>query len=338
VRGEVSSFPMTYHVSQNWPRAEIVPKSNCISPIIHRRAPRVASSGTTHPVMLAPARLPTTTHATLIGHEGPVLCVRFNKDGKYVLTCGKDRTFKLWNPRNGCCIKTYSGHAHPVLDIDTANDNSRVATCGGNGDVFVWDVTSGGKIRKFKGHQGNVNSVRFTGEHGSVVATAGFDRSVRFWDCRSNATGAIQTVTAFGDAVMSIDTKDTRIVAGSVDGTVRTFDVRTGKQTSDDFGGEKSVTDVSFSRDGRCLLVGTLSNRLALLDIDEGEVLAEYPGRTSETSKIPARLTHDDAHVVSGSEDGKVFIWELVDAAVEATIGTYFPFTEFRRLFTALYG
>ena len=27
-------------------------------------------------------------------------------------------------------------------------------------------------------------------------------------------------------------------------------------------------------------------------------------------------LTHDDAYVVSGSEDGKVFFWDLVDAEV----------------------
>ena len=267
--------------------------------------------------------LPTTTHATLTGHDAPVLCVRFNKDGKYLLTTSKDRTWKLWNPRSGVCIKTYSGHAHPVNTIDGANDNSRVATAGGDKDVFLWDVTSGQKLRKFKGHEGGVNGVRFTGEGDSVIVTAGFDRSIKFWDGRSNSNVAIQSVTAFNDSVMSIDVKDTRILAGSIDGKVKVFDVRTGKCFTDDFGSERSVTSTSFSGDGKCALIGTLGSRLCLIDLDEGDILAEYRGRTSETSKNDSKLTHDDAFVVSGSEDGKVFVWELVDAKVEAEIDAH---------------
>ena len=64
--------------------------------------------------------LPTSTHATLAGHEAPVLAARFSKDGAYLLTAGKDRTFRLWNPRKGTCIKTYAGHAREVRDVDAA--------------------------------------------------------------------------------------------------------------------------------------------------------------------------------------------------------------------------
>jgi mitogen-activated protein kinase organizer 1 len=61
--------------------------------------------------------LPTKEAAVLRGHEGAVLAVRFNHDGKYCLSCGKDRTLRLWNPHNGLHIKTYSGHAREVRDV-----------------------------------------------------------------------------------------------------------------------------------------------------------------------------------------------------------------------------
>ncbi len=61
--------------------------------------------------------LPTKEAAVLRGHEGAVLAVRFNHDGKYCLSCGKDRTLRLWNPLNGLHIKTYSGHARDVRDV-----------------------------------------------------------------------------------------------------------------------------------------------------------------------------------------------------------------------------
>ena len=276
--------------------------------------------------------LPTSTHATLAGHEAPVLAARFSKDGAYLLTAGKDRTFRLWNPRKGTCIKTYAGHAREVRDVDAAADNSRLATCGGDKDVFLWDVTSGSRLRRFRGHEGGVNAVAFAGENDSVVVSAGFDRTVRFFDARSASRDAMHVIGGIGgdrnenenetfrDAVTSVAVSDTKILAGSVDGSARTFDVRGGVEVLDDFGTDRPVVSVAFSGDGNCALVGTLRDSLALLDIETADVLAEYRGRVCRDSKTPARLTHDDAHVVAASEDGFAIAWDLVDAAVAARV------------------
>ena len=39
-------------------------------------------------------------------------------DGNYCVTCGSDKTVKLWNPNSGLLIKTYVGHGQEVLDAD----------------------------------------------------------------------------------------------------------------------------------------------------------------------------------------------------------------------------
>jgi mitogen-activated protein kinase organizer 1 len=64
--------------------------------------------------------IPKKESATLKGHEGAVLSVRFNYDGKYCLTTGKDRSIKLWNPHKGLGIKSYLGHGHEVRDVAAA--------------------------------------------------------------------------------------------------------------------------------------------------------------------------------------------------------------------------
>ncbi len=61
--------------------------------------------------------LPSKEAVVLKGHEGAVLAVRFNKDGKYCLSCGKDRSLRLWNPHKGILIKSYNGHAREVRDV-----------------------------------------------------------------------------------------------------------------------------------------------------------------------------------------------------------------------------
>jgi WD40 repeat protein len=52
--------------------------------------------------------------ATLAGHEGAVLNVRYNAGGQYALSCGKDRTLRLWSLSKGALIKAYAGHGHEV--------------------------------------------------------------------------------------------------------------------------------------------------------------------------------------------------------------------------------
>lgn len=37
-------------------------------------------------------------------------------DGNYCLTCGSDKTLKLWNPHKGTALRTYQGHGYEVLD------------------------------------------------------------------------------------------------------------------------------------------------------------------------------------------------------------------------------
>ena len=56
-------------------------------------------------------RFPTAPLHTLEGHEGAVLALAFNGTGTYCLSCGKDRTLRLWNPHRGTLIKTYTGES-----------------------------------------------------------------------------------------------------------------------------------------------------------------------------------------------------------------------------------
>jgi hypothetical protein len=64
------------------------------------------------------------------------------------------------------------------------------------------------------------------------------------------------------------------IVAASVDGSVRCFDLRAGCVTTDEL--RRPVTSLALSRDGNCLLAACLDSRLRLLDRGSGTLLAQY--------------------------------------------------------------
>lgn len=284
------------------------------------------------------AAVPTKVHATLAGHEGAVMAVRYSAQGDYALSGGADRTVRLWNPGTGLLIKSYQAHAHGVLGVCASvsthalphrnlistecfprdlrvlwlqADNSRLASCGGDKQVFFWDVATGAVLRKFRGHDGKVNCVEFAAK-GDCLVSGGYDRSVRVWDCRSKSWDPIQTMDLFGDAVTSVCVREHAIIAGSVDGTVRTFDVRRGEMVTEHL--HQPVCSVALSHDGNCVLASRLDSRLLLLERASGDVLNEYTGHTNTQYKIQGALTNTDAHVLSGSEDGQVYFWDLVES------------------------
>ena len=258
---------------------------------------------------------------TLVGHQGTVLCIRFSRTGAYCLTGGKDRSMRLWNPTRGTLVAEYTGgHAHDVRSVACSGANDRIASCGGDRQVFLYDVQTGRIVRKFRGHDArNVNAVSFADKASdSVVFSGGYDATVRAWDCRSSSIDAIQVLKDFKDSVTSLVVHEYDVIAASVDGSVRTFDVRTGEVVTDTLG--PPVTCVNLSSDAQCILAGLLESKIALLDRGSGELLAQYKGHANRQFKVESLLTHDDAYVVSGSEDGKVYFWDLVESEIAESV------------------
>ena len=99
-------------------------------------------------------KLPLKEITTLNERGSAIRAVRFNSDGEYCMTCGSDKSVKLWNPYKNICLKTYSGHGYEVLDCSSSADNSQLASCSADKTIVLWDVGTGKVIRKYRGHLG----------------------------------------------------------------------------------------------------------------------------------------------------------------------------------------
>jgi mitogen-activated protein kinase organizer 1 len=70
------------------------------------------------------------------------------------------------------------------------------------------------------------------------------------------------------------------------------------------------------SNDGKCLLASCLDSKARLLETDTGELLNAYTGHEATSMRAEGRLSHDDACVLSTSEDGRVVAWDIVQAVM----------------------
>lgn len=56
---------------------------------------------------------------TLAGHAESVLNLRF--DGKHIISCGKDKTIRVWLFDTGECLQTLKGHRAAVNSVQFKN-------------------------------------------------------------------------------------------------------------------------------------------------------------------------------------------------------------------------
>ena len=75
-----------------------------------------------------------------------------------------------------------------------------------------------------------------------------------------------------------------------------------------------------MTNDGHCLLASCLDSTVRLVDCDSGELLQSFTGHTNAQFRVTACATPDDAHVISGSECGRLFVWDLVEGGVVASL------------------
>jgi len=61
------------------------------------------------------------------------------------------------------------------------------------------------------------------------------------------------------------------------------------------------------------VLASSLDDTVRLMDRANGGLLNAYKGHVNNKYKIRSCLSNSDAHVIAGSEDGKIYIWDLIE-------------------------
>lgn len=247
--------------------------------------------------------------------QGAVRAVRFNKNGNYCITCGADKTIKLWNPTSKLKLKTFTGHSQEVLDADCSYDHAFLCSGSADKQVFYTDVPTGKHIRKYRAHVGRVNVAKFNLEESNIIMSGSIDGKVKFWDVRSRSYEALQELDDCKDSVTCIDSNSQQVLVSCLDKRVRLYDLRLGKMFCDYIG--EQVTCSTLSKDDQCILVSALDSRLMLFDKISGELLSEYKGHMNKHYNLENCMNHGCSEVISGSEDGFVYSWNVIDSKIK---------------------
>lgn len=106
----------------------------------------------------------------------------------------------------------------------------------------------------------------------------------------------------------------------SVDGHLRTYDLRMGSLVTDLVG--NSITSLSLTTDSNGVLVSTLDSHIRLFDKSTGSCLQTYSGSHVNTDfRVRSCVGGPgDAWVLTGSEDGKIVAYDLLEGREVACV------------------
>ncbi|KAJ2731244.1 WD repeat-containing protein 83 [Coemansia sp. BCRC 34962] len=244
-------------------------------------------------------------------HKGSVNSAIFDASGSYVFTGGQDKTIRLINSTTGDIIQTYQEHGWGIQGLAVSKDSNSLASCGGTDRaVYLWDVSQAQLTRKLSGHTQHVDCVAIS-DNGSIIVSGSFDKTVRVWDARSSNSpqALLQVLDESKDGISSLVLTQTEIIASSIDGHVRTYDMRTGRVLIESFGGQPVVCTRTVGG-GKCLLVSSMDGPIQLVDQVDGKAIAAFSGHTCKSYRI--QCDANDSLVASGSEDGFVYVWDVL--------------------------
>jgi mitogen-activated protein kinase organizer 1 len=144
-------------------------------------------------------------------------------------------------------------------------------------------------------------------------------------------------------------------ITGSVDGYVRSYDIRMGQLVEDYFEGnslflsvnkldqlltfiylflftlsEDPVTSIHLLKDSKTMAVSTLNSTIRLMDRERGEMLQKFTGHRASSYRSHISMSYDEAHVFAGDEDGLLWAWDL--ESVSSALSLLIPCLSCRKI------
>lgn len=220
-------------------------------------------------------RLNTRMHFSIVKR------VSADSSGQTFLTCGDDKTAKLWNTADGSLIRTFrvpseSGNEGRVYACALSSDGKTAAIGGWTGynyqrsnNIFIYNTSTGSLKQRLAGMNNVVNDLEFRSD-GFLVAALGRSSGIRIFKRTSGGYRIYKHDKSYGDNAYNIafDNKG-RMATVSYDGNLRLYDSSFNfiKKTATKDG--RKPYCLAFSRDGRKIAVGYEdSTKLSVYDGD----------------------------------------------------------------------
>ncbi|CAE6526615.1 unnamed protein product [Rhizoctonia solani] len=241
--------------------------------------------------------------------------------GDQVISCFEDGVVEVWGTTRATSESSGmpEGHTAPISSVAYSPNGAHIASASHDRTICIWDAYTGRRsLGPLEGHSGIVQAVAYS-FNGLFIVSGSADKTLIIWTLE---TGRIKIGPLEGhkstvySAAFFPD--DSRVISGSADHAVHIWSVSTGQLLTKFQDQETWIYSVACSPDGSRFASGTVNQTIHLYDTpDDSDTPNDHASHTlvlkSDDHACPVlscTFSPDGAHIISGSDDGAVCIWD----------------------------
>jgi WD40 repeat protein len=255
------------------------------------------------------------------GHQGAVPAVAVSSDGTTVASGSYDRSIRLWNVATGQVRAVLVGHAHPIQSLSFSPDGQTLASKShADGEIRLWETATGKERTRFiLGPK--LQPILFTPDGKQFIGGSPDGIWIRDLGAVLSTERILQQPAK--PVNMAITPDGRTLAVGNDDGTVRLWDLPSGRERFVLQGHRDVVCDVALSPDGRTLASGSFDRSARLWDVATGTPLGvlnhRYPvwalAFTPDGRLLATAPSEEKRPFVAG----EVQLWDVASATERKT-------------------
>ena len=258
-----------------------------------------------------------TAIAQVKAHNGALrgMAVGTTDDGPVLVTAGDDSKLRLWKLATLEEIRTFTGDLGAVEQLVIAPNGKRAATCAirltaNEMGVQLWDLATGAEQRRLRGPADNIRCVAISPDSKSI-AVGSDDSMVWLWSSDQKGPKTVCMKGHAGPVTGVVFVTSDSLLSAGADGTVRQWDLRTGKTKGILPAGAGPLLALAYGGKRVAVAGNTLAMRMpggefAKLDGHDGPVLC-------------CAFSADRRFLASGGADKTVRVWSAEEATALST-------------------
>ena len=265
------------------------------------------------------------------GHKSAIYQLAFSPDSRYLISGGQDKVVLLWEVNTGKIVRTFGEHDHPAFATYSGMKNC-VESCQAHQEtirdlhftpdgqyvvstdlyrIIIWEVATGRMVRayKFDFLIGSFD-VHPSGRY-LVIGTGG---AVKFFDLKTEKIIRDEPAYKDGQSSIALSPDETKVITGRTYNSAKHWELATGKKIhyfqsehDEEYCQCKGkVRTISFSPDGRHVMLGGESKGFTLWDIEEGKRL-----KRQASGSVVSGAFSPDGRLVATTDWSFFQVWDI---------------------------